>query len=571
MKQWISILIASCLLLSCGTADTPTADEPTTDTGTSLSKEQLNEAAATITDEKIYRGVVALSGDDMMGRDTGTEGEIKSSEWIAEEYRAMGLQPMGESTDYFQTVELVGYKKDPEESSLDLTGPDGTIPYTNGETFTYWSTAQKPALDVVGAPLLFVGYGVEAPEYNWDDFKGVDCTGKVLVFLNNDPQTGNPDEFGGEARTYYGRYTYKFEQAMRKGAAGAIMIHTTPSAGYGWSVIGTSGDRQSFALKLDGAGYQLDVLAWMHQDLAQQLAETVDSNLDAWFEAGNSRDFQPVELPVTLTATIKTEMTDTKARNVIGVWEGSDPDLKDEYVVFSAHYDHLGTTVDGEDHVYNGAWDNASGTSGIIEIARAFATHDIRPRRSIAFLACTAEEKGLLGSQWFAEKPPVPANQLAANINIDMPQIFGTTSDVVAIGHDANSLGEILRQVAAETEVVMPDGTVAEVQVKGDQNPNAGSFYRSDQVSFAKRGVPALYMLPGVTYVDGPTVDPKDYHAEHYHQKADELNTNWDLKGCARDMRIAFKVAALAADDPDLPRWNKGNEFEAAWMELHNP
>ena len=251
---------------------------------------------------------------------------------------------------------------------------------------------------------------------------------------------------------------------------------------------------------------------------------------------------------------------------MVGLWEGRDPQLKDQIIIFTAHYDHLGM-IEGEgDQIYNGAWDNALGTSGIVEIARAFAKAGTRPRRSVAFMACAAEEKGLLGSQWFAARPPVPLRRFVANINIDMPQVFGLTRDMAAIGHDANTLGRVLREVAAETRIPGEDRTL---EIKGDRNPNAGSFYRSDQVNFAKAGVPALYGLPGGDYISPLGFDPEAYRKTHYHQPSDEINEQWNLSGCVRDMRVLFKVAARVADHDEQPRWNAGNEFENAWKELY--
>ncbi len=514
------------------------------------------EAAKTIMADNILQSVKALSGDDMEGRGTGTAGERKAADWIAARYKEYGLESFG--GDYALPVELVGFKKDATASRLALRAPSGPIELKAG-AITYWSTAQKPELALSEAPLLFVGYGVEAPEYGWDDFKGVDCKGKILVFLTNDPQTGVASEFGGPARTYYGRYTYKFEQAMRHGAAGAIMIHTTPSAGYGWSVIGDSGERESFALKIPGTGYQLDFLAWISQDMADGLAALVGTNLADWEQRAKSRDFKPVPLPIQLDCTLKTTIRDVHSQNVAGIWRGADPNLRNEYLVFTAHYDHLGMADQGDDRVFNGAWDNALGTSCIVEMAGAFARSGLRPKRSLIFLACTGEEKGLLGSQYFVAKPPVPLRQIVGNFNIDMPQIFGLTSDIVALGHDTNSMGAALAEMTK----------TAGISLVGDQNPNAGSFYRSDQVSFAKAGIPALYLLPGKKYTVGPTTDPAAYHERIYHQLADEVNEHWNLTGCERDMRLLFQLVNQLADAAEAPRWRPGNEFENAWKKLY--
>ena len=554
MNRYMTALAFLTILPFCG---------PKPEKAFKIDTAALEQAAYHISAEAIMEGTRILSADDMEGRGTGTPGERKAAEWIAGKFKEYGLKPMGE--DYFQKVSLVGFLKDPATSSLTIIGPDGDIGYTNEETLTWWSTSQKETLVLQDAELLFVGYGVEAPEYGWDDYKGVDCKGKILVFLNNDPQTEDNQMFGGEARTYYGRYTYKFEQAMAKGAAGAVMIHTTPSAGYGWSVIGKSGLRERFALDLPGSGYQVDLLAWMHEDLAGQLA-AVDATLDGWFEAANRKDFQPVPLPVRMTTTINTTLRKTEALNVAGYVEGADPDLKDEFIVFTAHYDHIGKLDHEGDTIYNGAWDNAAGTAAIIEIGHAFAKAEVKPRRSIAILACTAEEKGTLGSQWFVAQPPVPKNKLVGNINVDMPQIFGTTRDMVALGHDTNSLGDLLHAVAVETMLPEPGETLA---IKGDSDPNAGSFYRSDQVNFAKAGIVALYANPGEDYLTQPGFDIHEYHDTHYHQAIDEINDHWNLEGCVRDMQVLFRVAARAANADQMPRWHAGNEFEHAWKQLY--
>ena len=553
-------------MLICGCNTAP--KDPASASAAEIDRNAAQKAAAIISAEGIRNSVLFLADDALEGRGTGTEGEKKAAHWLADQFKSAGLKPLGE--DFFQKVDLVGYRKTIEGASLRLKTQTGELAYQNVRDLTYWSTAQKAHIRLENAPLLFVGYGVEAPEYDWDDFKGVDCSGKILVFLNNDPQLDDPSLFGGEARTYYGRYTYKFEQAVRKGAAGAVMIHTTPSAGYGWMVVNSSGLRESFALNLPDTGYQLDVLAWIHENYANQLAATAGATLDDWFEAANRRDFTPVPLPITLDADFHVELRYTQSQNVVALWEGSDPVLKNEIIAFTAHYDHLGKMEAGEgDLIYNGAWDNGLGTASIVEIAKAFGQSGYRPKRSLVFIACAGEEKGLLGSQWFVAKPPVPLNRFVADINIDMPQPFGLTRDMVAIGHRSSSLGDTLATVAAGFTTPTADGGELPVAVKGDMNPNAGSFYRSDQVSFAKAGIPALFLLPGVDYVETPKTDPEAYRSSHYHQPGDEVNDVWDLTGCVRDMKIALLLAAEIGSAQEKPRWNAGNEFEQAWQRLH--
>ncbi len=521
-----------------------------------------DRAAELITSESLLADVQALSADEMEGRGAGTQGEQKAAEYIRERFVEIGLDPVEGS--YFQAVKLVGMKKDPEKSSLTITGKEGQpIEYTSDETLTYWSTAQKEQVKLEDAPLVFAGYGVEAPEEDWDDFKGADVAGKVLLFLNNDPPVTEEGRelFGGEARTYYGRWTYKFEQAMRKGAAGAFMIHTTPSASYGFNVVQHSGSEEHFALDLPNSGYQVDLLGWIDEPTSQRIAQAMGTDLEGLFEMGASRDFQPVDTGFRVSAEIASEIRRLETRNVMGMLEGRDPELKDETIVFSAHYDHLGTNegVEGDDKIFNGAWDNASGTACVINLAKAFAALEPRPRRSLLFLACAAEESGSLGSRWFVTNPPFERSRLVGNFNIDMTQIFGITTDISAIGLGTNTLGDVLKDVAGKYGVT----------VVGDTDPNAGSFYRSDQVNFAKAGIPALFINPGENFQEPLDFDPQKYFEEHYHRVEDEIDDNWNLEGAARDMRIVFEAALEAANADPMPRWEPGNEFEEEWKALH--
>ncbi len=533
--------------------------------------EKVDESAAVqeITENGILQDVLSLSADDMEGRGAGTPGEQRAAGYLEKRFKAIGLSPVEGS--YFQAVSMVGMKKDPARSSLTIQGKGGELAYRNDETLTYWSTAQKETVQVEDAPLLFVGYGVEAPEYGWDDFKGEDVSGKVLLFLNNDPPVTEDGKelFGGEARTYYGRWTYKFEQAMRHGAAGAFMIHTTPSASYPFRVVQHNGSEESFALDLPGSGYQVDLLGWIDEATSEQIAQAMGSDLKKLFEMGARRDFKPVDTGFRVSATVATDIRRVQTQNVLGLLEGSDPQLKEQVVVFSAHYDHLGMNPDleGSDKIYNGAWDNASGTAAIVNLAKAFSSLDPKPRRSLLFLACAAEEAGSLGSKWFVERPPFPLKRVVADINIDMTQIFGVTSDLAAIGVDTNSLGTVLKEVAAEFDAPGQEG--GGVRVTGDPDPNAGSFYRSDQVNFAKAGIPALFINPGVDYVPALAFDPKLYEEERYHQVNDEVNEKWNLAGAVRDMKIVFRMALKVANADEMPRWNPGNEFELAWRKLH--
>jgi Zn-dependent M28 family amino/carboxypeptidase len=518
------------------------------------------QEAAAISPEGILEDVTALSADDMAGRATGTPGGEKAAAYIEKRFREIGLAPIEGS--YRQEVSLVGYKKMPESSTLSMSNAAGALDLSDGGNVSFWSTSQRPVVEVESAELLFVGYGVEAPEYEWDDFKGAQLEGKVLLFLNDDPPVSQDGQelFGGEARTYYGRWPYKYEQAMKHGAAGAFVIHTTASASYPFSVVQRSGSEEHFALALDGAGYQVDLLGWLDEATSEQIAQAMDTTVAGLFEEAAQRSFAPRATGFRVSAHIETEIRDLTTSNIYGILPGSDEGLSQQALVFSAHYDHLGTDPNVEgDQVFNGAWDNGAGTAAILNLAQAFAADPQRPRRSLLFLACAAEENGSLGSQWFVQKPPFERARLVGNMNIDMPQIFGITKDIAVIGGDTNSLGEALSLVAS----------VHGVRVTGDPRPRAGIFYRSDQVNFAKAGIPALFVLPGSDFVEPVSFDIRQYREDHYHQASDEIREEWDLSGVARDMQLVYEAAVAIANSDELPRWVEGNEFEEEWKELH--
>jgi Zn-dependent M28 family amino/carboxypeptidase len=507
-----------------------------------------------ITAEGILHDVEVLSADSMEGRGAATEGERRAVAYIEDRFQEIGLEPVGDS--YLLPVELVGMQKDVEASSLTLRGASGELPLANDENVTFWSTSEKPVVDLVDVPVVFVGYGVEAPEHGWDDFKGEDVAGKVLMFLNNDPpvEEGGVALFGGDARTYYGRWTYKFEQAQKHGAAGAIVVHTTGSASYQFSVIGNTGSRRIWQRT-----YQLDLLSWADSTTVERMAADMGTDLSGLFEMAAEREFRPVDTGYRLSAHIETDVERVEAYNVAGMVRGSDAELADQYIAFTSHHDHLGVnpSLEGDDKIFNGALDNALGVSSMIALAEAMA--QANPRRSVMFVSVTAEEGGLLGSAAFVAAPPVPLRQIVANINVDSPQSFGVTRDVAAIGLVMNTLGETLAEVAEAHGL----------RATGDPNPAAGSFYRSDQVSFAKAGIPALYLQAGTDYVEPLDFDPQAVEAEHYHQPSDEILPEWDLRGAARDMKLLFEVALRTADADDVPRWVPGNEFEEEWRELY--
>lgn len=510
--------------------------------------------ATRITREGIFDDTAILSADNMKGRAPATVGEERAIRHIESRFAEIGLEPVTGGS-YRLPVELLGMTKDATASSVSIDGPAGALELIPGTNFTFWSTSEQPRVELQDVPLIFVGHGVQAPEYDWDDFKGEDVSGAVLLFLNDDPSVVENGEalFGGDARTYYGRWTYKFEQAQAQGAAGAIVIHTFESAAYAFEVIGSMGEGQVWQ-----RDYHLDFLAWIDSAQTAEVARHMGTDVPGLFDMASERDFRPVDTGFRVTSVIETGFERLEAYNVAGVIRGTDPELADEFVVFTAHHDHLGwdSTLDG-DGIFNGALDNAVGVASIIAVAEAFA--EAEPRRSVMFLSVTAEEGGLLGSGHFVENPPVPRSSLIANINVDSPQNLGVTSDVAAIGIDMNTLGPVFEQVVRYYGLTPA----------GDPNPMAGSFYRSDQLSFAKAGIPALYLQAGRNYVGDTVPDVNALRNERYHTVNDVITPEWDLSGLERDLRILFEVALAVADADEQPRWFEGNEFEAAWRALY--
>jgi Zn-dependent M28 family amino/carboxypeptidase len=425
-----------------------------------------------------------------------------------------------------------------------------------GEEFIVASGVQVPRVDVSDRELVFVGYGIVAPEYDWDDYEGMDLSGKVLVMLNNDPDW-DPELFAGQERLYYGRWSYKYESAARRGAAGAIIVHTTPSAGYPWQVVQTSWSGEQFKLPADGeAG--IDFEAWVTEAAARRLMTLAGEDFDALVERARSRDFAPVPLGVTTSIAFETTMSRTESANVIGVLHGRDPELANEFVVYTAHHDHLGRAESGEDRIYNGARDNASGVGMVLSIGAAFAALPDKPRRSIMLAFVGAEEQGLLGSQYFATYPTVAPGRIAANVNFDSGNIWGRTRDITFVGLGKSSLDGVARAVAEHQER----------ELLADQFPDQGLYYRSDQFSFAKIGVPAFYLRGGTDFVGRPAgwgeEQVNGYTDRQYHQPSDEYSDDWNFEGMVEDARFGFLAGLIVANDDDIPAWNAGDEFEAA-------
>nr|MBA3949719.1 M20/M25/M40 family metallo-hydrolase [Acidobacteriota bacterium] len=449
---------------------------------------------------RVLEHIRTLASDEFEGRLPGTKGEDLTVKYISEQYQAAGLEPGNPDGTWVQKVPLVGITGKPGAMTLAKGAQKTTLKY--GDDMIAWTRHVTDRVALDASDMIFVGYGVEAPEFNWDDYKGIDTKGKTLVMLVNDPLVtgadGQPDPavFGGAAMTYYGRWTYKYDKGAEKGAAGVLVIHETAPAGYGWNVVqGFGGER--FDLETpDKNMNRAKVEGWLHVERARALFKNAGHDFDALKKAAASRDFKPVPLGTTASIAIDNTMRRIESRNVIGKLTGSDATLKDEYVVYTGHWDHLGTgnAVDG-DTIYNGAVDNATGIGAIIEIARAFKQLQPQPKRSILFLAVTAEEQGLLGSEYYARNPLYPLNKTVANINIDAMNPYGRTSDLVVIGMGASELDDYAKAAGAEQNRTL----------KADPEPEKGYYYRSDHFNFAKVGVPALYADGGVEYVGKPS------------------------------------------------------------------
>lgn len=522
-------------------------------------QKRLNDAMSVITEASIAKHVEVLADDSFMGRAPATKGEDLTVDYIIEQFEKIGLKPGMPGNQWTQEVPILGQTTDRNTSLRILRNGREVFNVPYGAELVVSPALDQESVSLRNAEMVYVGYGIIAPEENWDDYKGIDVTGKILIMKNSNP-TGGVDGFRGDSRLYYGRWSYKYEIAQELGAAGVLIIHTTPTAGYPWAVVANSFGRERFTLVPESADRApTKISGWLGSRASVRLFEEAGLDLEELMRAADDPNFQPVSLgnlraSIDLNATYRTIVT----RNVVGVIEGRDPIYKDEFVVFSAHHDHLGigTPVDG-DSIYNGAMDNASGVSGMINLANAFMNVKDNLKRSLMFVAVGAEESGLLGSKYFAENPPVPAGRMSANINTDMLNVYGRTRDVVSIGYGRTSIDPILEEEARKQgRYVVPD-----------QQPDQGFFYRSDHFSFAKVGVPALYLNRGIDFIGKPE-NHNEWVAEHlrerYHTVHDRFDDTWDLSGTVEDLKLYFKVAYRIANSDELMSWTPGNEFEAA-------
>ncbi len=517
----------------------------------------IDQAGARIEEGLLHAHVKFLSDDLLEGRGPGSRGGMLAAKYIAAQFEALGLEPASTDRSYFQQVQMIGTKPDPT-TKLVIKSSAGDAEFKFGDDFVGGTDLEQTEIPVVG-DLVFVGYGIGAPENTWDDYKGLDVRGKVLLMMVNDPPAtpAEPNLFGGRALTYYGRWTYKYEEAARRGAAGVILIHTNESAGYAWSVVRNSWGGERFGLLPEGNAPTLKLKSWVTEDVARKIAQLGGQNLDQLRQAATTRNFRPVSLNAKVDMNLRAQVQRLTSPNVVGIYRGIDTTLKNEYVVYSAHWDHLGIRPDQSgDNIYNGAVDNATGIAGMFSIARAFNLLNIKPRRSILFIATTAEEQGLLGAEYYVRNPLVPIAQTVANINVDSMNVLGQTTDITPLGADRSTLGKIIEEVAKENNLT----------VSPDTHPEQGLFFRSDHFPFAKAGIPAINLEPGSKFVghsDKWTEEQiQDYRQHRYHQPSDEFSPNWDFSGMVQQARIAFLIGLRIANTNEMPQWNKGDVFE---------
>lgn len=533
-------LTAALLLSACG------GDSP-----------DLIDALGTITISDLADQIQVLASDSFEGRGPASPGEEKTIDYLRSVFEEYGLEP-GNGGSFFQEVPLVAITASPN-ATLSVSGAGTSSRYRYGDDFMAWTLRVVERSELRNSEMVFVGYGVVAPEYGWNDYDGLDVAGKTVVMLVNDPgfATGDTALFNGRAMTYYGRWTYKFEEAARQGAAGALIVHETEPAAYPWDVVRSSWSGPQFGLvSPDDNMSRAAVEGWITVETARRIFAQAGKSYDEVKEQAAQPGFRAEPLGLEASVTLQNSLERSLSHNVLGVLPGTD--RADEYVVYMAHWDHFGrdTTLEG-DQIYNGALDNATGTAGLIELAQAFASLERRPRRSILFLAVAAEEQGLLGSQHYATNPVFPLEKTVAAINMDGLNILGPMRDVTVVGYGNSGLDDYLADAAATQDRVL----------RPDPEPEKGFYYRSDHFSFAKQGVPALYADAGIDHVEYGeewTLARRDeYTKQHYHKPSDEYDPSWDLSGAVDDLRLLFRVGYRLANESSFPNWREGTEFKA--------
>jgi len=516
-------------------------------------------AAASVVDAGELAAHVRFLSDDLLeGRGAGSRGDELAMKYVAAQFERLGLEPGGDDKSWLQKFDIVGLKSQVVSPPTLRAAKGPALVFNPPVDSVVAAGSQVESAKIKDAEVVFAGYGITAPEQKWDDFKDVDVRGKVLLVMNNDPES-DPTLFAGKTRLYYGRWTYKFEEAARKGAVGLILIHTTPSAGYPWQVVQTSWTGgEEFELPTAGEP-RLLVRMWATEELSKKLATLGGQDLDALRKAAERRDFRPVPLGVKLSVEVKTQVRRLKTANVLGVLRGSDAKLGKEFVVYTAHHDHLGIRdAKNGDAIYNGALDNASGVAAMLTAAEGLARSTPRPKRSILFAAVGVEESGLLGSEYYCKHPTIAPGRIAANLNIDGINIWGRTRDVEYVGLGKSTIDDLVIAIAkAQGRTVKPD-----------QFPDRGHFYRSDQLNFARIGVPAAYLSHGTDYLGHDAnwgrerID--EYTQKRYHQPSDEIDASWNLEGAVDDVRLLAILGLRLADAPTMPSWKPGDEFADA-------
>jgi Zn-dependent M28 family amino/carboxypeptidase len=512
--------------------------------------------------------IKALSSDEYEGRAPGSPGEERTVAYVTAQFQKMGLKPGNSDGTYVQNVPLVGITG-AEAKPLVVAGDRSRAILKWKDDVVAWTKHVADGASIENSEMVFVGYGVVAPEYNWDDFKGIDLKGKTMVVLVNDPQIPDPSDpskldartFNGNAMTYYGRWTYKYEEAARRGAAGVFIVHEEGPAGYPYEVVqGFLGERFDLVTPDKNMG-RASIEGWFSLSATRRVLKLAGQDFDALKKQATSREFKPVPLGLKASMAVRNTNRTVDSRNVLAKLEGSDPVLKDEYVVYSAHWDHLGIGDPDPDNkadkIYNGALDNASGMASLLELARAFTEVKPAPKRSILFLMVTAEEQGLLGSEYYAVTPIYPLTKTLANINIDGVNQWGRTKDITVIGLGASDLDDYLRDAAAEQSRTL----------RPDPEAEKGFYYRSDHFNFAKQGVPALYVDTGIEFIGKPPEYSQqkrdEYTKKDYHQPSDEIKPDWDLSGAVEDSMLLLGVGYRVANAEKFPEWKPGNEFRA--------
>ena len=507
-----------------------------------------------ISASRIRAHVKFLASDLLEGRGVGTRGGDLATEYIAAQLALAGAIPAGDGGSYFQRVPLVGV----------ITHPDAELSAVKGEeraTF-HWvadfvaSSHRQRTRETIDAEAVFVGHGITAPDYKWNDYKSVDVRGKVVVLFTNEPQPDNPDVFKGRALTYYGRWTYKYEEALRHGAAGCIIIHTTPTAGYGWDVVRNSWSKEDAQVKVEPGNAALALAGWVTQDAGEKLLELSGHTIPELLKAADSREFRPIRLGIRIRATLNADIRQIESRNVAAIVRGSDPTAKDEYVIFSAHWDHLGIAlpVNG-DAIYNGAIDNATGCGILLETARAWGALQEKPRRSALFLAYTAEEAGLRGAEYYARHPIVPLSKTALDINYDALFPYGRTKDIIVEGADRTTLWP----------VVLQDAKRLEYTIKASPRPEQGGYYRSDQLMLAREGIPGFRIQSGSDIYGKSAAYAAEvfteYNTMHYHQPSDEFHEDWGFSGLEYAAKFGMMIGLDTAEMTKMPAWTNDDEF----------